>query len=84
MLKPKNKDKNKKRGELRRSQLVTTFGCGAIVDLPDISGMISGIDNWKINCKEDRSGCGYILRREAYEDKKKTEGFNEFSSRESV
>lgn len=53
MLKPKNKDKNKKRGELRRSQLVTTFGCGAIVDLPDISGIISGIDNWNINCKED-------------------------------
>jgi len=31
---------------LRRSQLITTFGPGAIVDLPRESVMIAGIDEW--------------------------------------
>ena len=35
-------------GELRRSQIITTFGCGAIVDLPRFSGIMAGIDDWKI------------------------------------
>lgn len=35
-------------GELRRSQTITTFGCGAIVDLPRFSGIMAGIDNWEI------------------------------------
>ncbi len=31
---------------IRRSQLVTTFGVGSIVDLPDLSVMIRSIDDW--------------------------------------
>ena len=43
----------RKTGQLRRSQLITTFGSGAIADLPGMSGIISGIDDWDIdNCKE--------------------------------
>ncbi|WP_053217024.1 DUF1998 domain-containing protein [Virgibacillus senegalensis] len=33
-------------GELRPSQLITTFGPGSIVDLPDYSVIIGGIDKW--------------------------------------
>lgn len=36
----------KKVGELRPSQLITTFGPGAIVDLPNLSAMVAGIDYW--------------------------------------
>lgn len=36
-------------GEIRRSQSVTTFGSGAIVDFPRLSGIISGIDCWNIS-----------------------------------
>jgi len=35
-------------GELRRSQILTTFGPGAIVDLPRFSGIMSGIDSWDL------------------------------------
>lgn len=35
-----------KRPTLRRSQTVTTFGVGAIADLPDASVMICGTDKW--------------------------------------
>lgn len=34
-------------GELRRSQLITTFGIGSIVDAPEYSVMISGQGDWK-------------------------------------
>jgi hypothetical protein len=33
---------------LRLSQIVGTFGPGAMVDLPDGSVMISGLDNWEM------------------------------------
>ena len=33
-------------GELRPSQLLHTFGVGAIVDLPWISTMVMGLDDW--------------------------------------
>lgn len=35
-----------KGGKLRPSQIITTFGPGAVVDLPDDSVMIAGIDTW--------------------------------------
>lgn len=35
-----------KGGKLRPSQIITTFGPGAVVDLPDESVMIAGIDLW--------------------------------------
>ncbi len=33
-------------GQLRQSQIVTTFGPGAMVDLPDHSVIIGGLDEW--------------------------------------
>ena len=42
------KEKRKIAGELRRSQILTTFGCGAIVDFPRLSGIMAGIDKWTI------------------------------------
>lgn len=32
--------------QLRSSQVVTTFGPGAMVDLPDASVIVAGLDNW--------------------------------------
>ena len=34
-------------GRLRKTQLVTTFGSGAIVDMPDYSVIIAGTNYWK-------------------------------------
>lgn len=34
-------------GELRLSQLITTFGPGAMLDLPDAAVMVGGLDMWK-------------------------------------
>ena len=34
-------------GELRRSQILTTFGPGAMVDLPNHSVLIAGLEYWK-------------------------------------
>ena len=39
-------------GEIRNSQLVTTYGSGALCDFPGVSGIISGINNWEIS-KDD-------------------------------
>ena len=33
--------------QLRAGQVITTFGPGAMVDLPDCSVIIGGLDNWK-------------------------------------
>jgi hypothetical protein len=33
-------------GQIRQSQLITTFGPGAMVDLPDYSVLIGGLDHW--------------------------------------
>ncbi|MFN9039080.1 MAG: hypothetical protein ACK5YO_22470, partial [Planctomyces sp.] len=33
-------------GQVRRSQIVTTFGPGAMMDLPDHSILVSGLDQW--------------------------------------
>jgi hypothetical protein len=38
----------KKAGELRRSQIITTFGVGALVDLPRLSGIMAGLDSWDL------------------------------------
>ena len=37
---------SKGHGELRRSQLITTFGPGSMIDLPRKSIIIAGIDHW--------------------------------------
>lgn len=35
-------------GDLRRSQLVSTFGIGSMVDLPSLSGVLMGLDYWEV------------------------------------
>ena len=40
-------------GELRPSQLIFTFGVGALVDLPNFSALILGLDDWDTaHCQE--------------------------------
>jgi Domain of unknown function (DUF1998) len=42
-----NKDSKRcKVGELRPSQALTTFGIGAIIDLPHLSVMVMGLEDW--------------------------------------
>jgi len=36
----------KPQGEIRQSQIVTTFGPGSMVDLPNHAVLISGLDFW--------------------------------------
>ncbi|MBM7568080.1 DUF1998 domain-containing protein [Paenibacillus sacheonensis] len=43
---------NGKVGEVRNSQLVSTFGPGAIMDLPDFSVIISSTDHWNLKLCE--------------------------------
>lgn len=41
---------NKRRvGDIRPSQLLFTFGVGAIVDLPNLSVMVMGLDDWPMD-----------------------------------
>lgn len=42
-----SKPKLRPTGELRQSQLITTFGPGAMVDLPNHSVLIGGLDHWR-------------------------------------
>jgi hypothetical protein len=44
-----NKPNNIKVGELNPSQLLYTYGVGAIVDLPHLSAIVSGLDDWPID-----------------------------------
>ena len=46
MAKSKGKGRVPPVGELRRSQVITTFGPGAMVDLPDHSIIVGGLDMW--------------------------------------
>jgi hypothetical protein len=34
-------------GQIRQSQIVTTFGPGAMVDLPDHAAIIGGLEHWR-------------------------------------
>ena len=36
----------KAHGQLRRSQVITTFGPGALIDLPEESAIVGGLDTW--------------------------------------
>lgn len=40
-------EKGKTVGQIRASQLITTFGSGAIADMPDYSVIMAGTDYWK-------------------------------------
>ena len=37
---------SKPHGQMRRSQIITTFGPGAMLDLPDHSVLVGGLDFW--------------------------------------
>ena len=40
-------------GELRPSQLIFTFGVGSLIDLPNMSALVMGLDDWDTRyCKE--------------------------------
>ncbi len=41
------------RGVIRRSQAITTFGVGALVDLPEHSAIIGGLDGWPDRTQEE-------------------------------
>jgi hypothetical protein len=43
-------------GEIRRSQIVTTFGPGAMVDLPEHSGIVAGLEHWG---SPEKDGSGF-------------------------
>jgi hypothetical protein len=44
-----NRDQKRcKVGELRPSQALTTFGIGAIIDLPNLSVMVMGLEDWQL------------------------------------
>ena len=36
-------------GNVRPSQVITTFGPGSIVDLPTLSVIVAGIDHWPVD-----------------------------------
>lgn len=40
---------NQTRGSVRRSQLITTYGVGALVAIEEESFMVAGIDRWQVN-----------------------------------
>ncbi len=42
-------------GEVRHGQLITTYGPGAMVDLPDRSVVIGGLNLWHHSCDDDSS-----------------------------
>jgi hypothetical protein len=43
-----NEGKRCKVGELRPSQALTTFGIGSIIDLPNLSVMVMGLEDWPL------------------------------------
>jgi hypothetical protein len=42
----KRKGSSRPHGQIRQSQLITIFGPGAMVDLPNYSVLVSGLDHW--------------------------------------
>ena len=42
----KNAKRRRPTGELRRTQLLTTYGPGSMVDLPDHAVLIGGLESW--------------------------------------
>ncbi len=60
-------------GDLRPSQLIYTFGVGALLDLPHMSGLILGLDDWDTSyCTEipEERLLGAIQRRLGQQVKK--------------
>ncbi len=40
------------RGQIRRSQVITTFGPGALIDLPRHSAIVGGLETWSPELEE--------------------------------
>lgn len=57
-----NKNKNRVVGNLRRTQIITTFGSGSIVDLPSDSVIMAGTDFWSNSEDEE-----FVLHEENLE-----------------
>ena len=52
-------------GELRPSQVLTTFGVGSIIDLPNLSVMVMGLDDWPADAPDrDRRGAAALSVQE--------------------
>ncbi len=45
---PIRRNQWKTAGELRRSQVLTSYGCGALVDFPRLSGIMAGLEHWQV------------------------------------
>lgn len=57
-------------GEVRPSQLITTFGPGAVVDLPRLSAIVAGGDTWTIREElrvDEPRLCSALRVRELYQ-----------------
>ena len=51
-------------GQIRRSQVITTYGPGALIDLPRDSAIVAGVDGWKQPLERlDEPRLGRILSR---------------------
>ena len=49
---PRERYKSRRVGAVRPSQMIHTFGPGAVMDLPQLSVVLSGVDRWDINHTE--------------------------------
>ena len=49
---PRERYKSRRVGAIRPSQMIHTYGPGAVMDLPQLSVVLSGIDRWDINHTE--------------------------------
>lgn len=86
----KNNVKPKIVGEIRKSQTITTYGPGSLVDFPRMSAIIDGIDNWesslgkfnfdkmKIHERnlEKILGKNFFIQPQMIDDKKSVNGIN--------
>ena len=43
------KPAKKPHGEIRQSQLITTFGPGSMLDLPNYSVLVAGLEFWSVH-----------------------------------
>jgi hypothetical protein len=46
---PSNHPRKSEVGEVRPSQTLTTFGVGSLIDLPNLSVMVMGLDDWPVS-----------------------------------
>ena len=52
----KQKRSSRPPGQIRQSQVVTTFGPGAMLDLPNHSVLVAGLDYWSAGGEEIHEG----------------------------